>query len=177
MSDRLQELIDHHDIRRMLAEYCHGCDRCDEDLMGSVYLEDSWDDHGPTSGPGPEFARVMTERIRAESDVLSHLLGQSLINVTGDTANAETYFLAVIGSARDDGSRLCHQLGGRYVDRLERVGDTWKIKHRSAIKDWSADLRVEPGTDDPSGLKAGRRDARDTGAALLGLAHFTNESE
>jgi hypothetical protein len=38
MDKRLQELLDHHDIAQTLKEYCHGCDRGDEDRMASVYL-------------------------------------------------------------------------------------------------------------------------------------------
>ena len=47
MDERLQELWDHHAIRKLLATYCHGCDRADEVLMASTYVRDSWDDHGP----------------------------------------------------------------------------------------------------------------------------------
>jgi hypothetical protein len=46
MNPVLQEVIDHHEIRKVMSVYCHGCDRGDEARMASVYLEQSWDDHG-----------------------------------------------------------------------------------------------------------------------------------
>lgn len=61
MDARLQEMLDHHEIRKTLAEYCHACDRADAKLMGSVYTgDDSFDDHGKVRAPGPEYARMMT---------------------------------------------------------------------------------------------------------------------
>ena len=46
MDPRLQEMLDHYEIRKTLAEYCHGCDRCDEPRMAGVYAEGGFDDHG-----------------------------------------------------------------------------------------------------------------------------------
>jgi hypothetical protein len=81
---RLQQMLDEHEIRRLLAEYVHGCDRVDAALLASVYWPDSWDDHGITQAPGPEFASIMTRRISNECEVLWHLMGQSLIRIDGD---------------------------------------------------------------------------------------------
>ena len=89
MDKRLQQLLDHHEITQTLKEYCHGCDRSDEQRMASVYLEDSFDHHGNFKAPGKQFAKLMTERILATTDSLFHMLGQSLINVDGDEAGAE----------------------------------------------------------------------------------------
>ena len=87
MDSRLAEMLDHHEIRTLLATYCHGCDRTDAALMGSVYAgDDSFDDHGHVKAPGPEYARVMTEIIKQRTEVITHILGQSLIKVEGDTA-------------------------------------------------------------------------------------------
>jgi hypothetical protein len=171
MDPQLQELIDERDIRRLLAEYAHGCDRCDGALMGSVYVADSWDDHGTVKAAGPEFARVMTEEIiPASCDTLSHLLGQSLVEIDGDTARAETYYLAVTRSTVD-GVPMCNQLGGRYVDRLERVDGGWKVKHRVCLRDWSVSLEVKADTFANAQLTPGERSGADPGVALMGLAH------
>ena len=171
MDAGLQLLLDERDIRRLLAEYAHGCDRCDGALMGSVYAADSWDDHGVTKAAGPEFSRVMTEEIiPASCETLSHLLGQSLIEVDGDTARAETYYVAVTLSTVD-GAPMCNQLGGRYVDRLERSHGAWKVKHRVCLRDWSVSLDVKADSFAHAQLTLGRRDGEDVGVALLGLAH------
>ncbi|MCB2077691.1 MAG: nuclear transport factor 2 family protein [Novosphingobium sp.] len=133
---RLQELWDHHEIRQLLAVYCHGCDRADIPEMASVYCEDSWDDHGPNKCDGKEFSDLIIRQSLQTSRVVSHQLGQSLINVDGDTAGAETYFIA---SCLDEqaGGEILNQLGGRYVDTLKREGGKWRIKKRLCVREWS----------------------------------------
>lgn len=175
MEARLQEMLDHYEITKTLSEYCHGCDRCDEARMGSVYLEDSWDDHGAIQARGPEFARVMTAQILARTNSLSHLLGQSLIRVNGDEAGAETYFLAVSHSTREDGVEMCNQLGGRYVDKLQRENGRWRIKHRCVVRDWSISMPVEHDWTTHAGLKEGARSSADPAAVALGLVHSGGE--
>ena len=96
MDERLQTLWDHHQIRDLLATYCHGCDRADEVEMASTYCEDSLDDHGPRKMPGKPFSIATVAELLATTDLVSHLLGQSLIRVSGDTAGAETYFIATL---------------------------------------------------------------------------------
>jgi len=137
MDPRLQEVIDHHEIRKLLAAYCHGCDRADAERMGSVYADDSWDDHGPNKGEGREFARAMTADIAANNTLCSHQLGQSLITVSGDTAGVETYFIASLRNRPGDNGDVLYQLGGRYVDSLERHGESWRIKRRVCVREWS----------------------------------------
>jgi hypothetical protein len=170
MDARLQEIIDHHEIRKTLTEYCHGCDRCDEVHMASVYLEDSWDDHGRIKARGWDFARLMTAEIQRRTLTLSHLLGQSLIKVNGNEAGAETYFTAV-QHRTDHVARMCDQLGGRYLDKLQRENDRWLIKHRTVVRDWSISLPVGEDCFIDAGLKHGFRSNEDPSYATLGLTH------
>jgi hypothetical protein len=171
MDPRLQEMLDHYEIRKTLAQYCHGCDRCDEPRMAGVYVEDSWDDHGHRRAPGPEYARLMAGEVLATTDSMYHLLGQSQIRVNGDEAAAETYFLAVSTGPNADGVETCNQLGGRFVDRFERQGDRWLIKHRTVLRDWAISLPVEQDWTAEAGLRPGERSDADPSFAALGLAH------
>lgn len=172
MDQRLQELLDHHAITRLLAEYAHACDRCDTERMAAIYWEDSWDDHGKDQATGPAFAELMTrELIPANCETLSHILGQSLINLAGDEAGAETYYLAVTRAVGADGQPICNQLGGRYVDRLERRAGEWRIKHRTCLRDWSVTLRVEDDHFAAAMLKPGHRSGEDLSYQVLGWQH------
>ena len=172
MDQRLQHLLDETEIRRLLAEYAHACDRCDTAAMAAVYWEDSWDDHGRDQATGPDFARLMTgEIIPATCETLSHLLGQSLITLDGDSAGAETYYLAVTLSTGADGEPRCNQLGGRYIDRFERRGDEWRIKHRTCLRDWSVTLRVDEDRFALAQLKPGHRSGADLSYPALGRRH------
>ena len=171
MDSRLQEMLDHYEIRKTLSEYCNGCDRVNEDRMGSVYVEDSFDDHGGHKLPGPEFARVMAAQVASNSEVMFHLLGQSLINVKGDEAGCETYFFAVSRAPREGDLPLCNQLGGRFVDSLVRVGDGWKLKNRTVVRDWTMTLPVASDWPDAMALTPGQRSAEDPSFAVLGISH------
>jgi len=172
MEPRLQEIIDHHEIRKVLALYCHACDRTDAALMTSIYVaEGSYDDHGIVKGPGPHYAREITALIKNTTQAISHTLGQSLIQVEGTEARAETFFLAFMTAEGEDGTPRLSQLAGRFVDRLERVGDGWKIKHRIAVHDLSITHRIEDDFLASNQLVRGSRLADDPGVALLGLAH------
>src|SRR5262245_36495808 len=155
MTDRdsiLQEMIDHHEIRKMLSVYCHGCDRGNGPVMASVYLEDSWDDHGPYKGPGPGYAARLMGIFKNTGAKTTHLLGQSLINLKGDEAGAETCFLAAVRKIREEGPVEISLVSGRWIDMLVREPDGWKIKKRTAVHDWTITLDVENDTHRDSGF-------------------------
>ncbi|PEQ12067.1 hypothetical protein B2G71_13030 [Novosphingobium sp. PC22D] len=164
----MQELWDHHEIRQLLATYCHGCDRDDLAEMASVYTEESWDDHGRNKCDGKQFARIVLDEARQTMRVVSHQLGQSLVRVAGESAAAETYFVATLGSPAETGEKLT-QLGGRYVDSLVREDGAWRIKERLCVRDWSTTGLIDPGYLENSGFIEGRRDAADVSWSRLGL--------
>jgi hypothetical protein len=173
MDAELQEMLDHHRIRQVLAEYCRGSDRCDEPLMASVYAKESWDDHGLFRGPGDEFARAMTAMTIETTETLSHSLGQSLITVNGDEAGAETYFIAVARTIGPDDTLMCNQLGGRFVDKLVREDGHWKVKHRIAMRDWSVAIPLTNDWELSTTLTPGTRSETDPSYAVLGTARGT----
>jgi hypothetical protein len=167
---RLRELWDHHLIRQLLSTYCTGCDRADEPRMAGTYAAESWDDHGPDNGPGGPFAAKMTARV-ALNETCSHQLGQSQIVVRGDEAAAETYFIATVRKRDGEGRDTLHQLGGRYVDMLVRVGEDWRIADRICVRDWSTSTLIAADWLRDAGFVAGRTDGTDPAYARLGLSH------
>jgi SnoaL-like domain len=173
MDERLQEMLDHYEIKKTLSEYCQGCDRCDEPRMAGVYGQESWDDHGAHRAPGPQFAHEMIQQILQRTDSLYHMLGQSLIRINGDDAGAETYFLAASRSRGPDGVQMCNQLGGRFVDRFRREGGRWLIKHRCVVRDWSISLPADaPDWTTAARLTEGQRSNADPCFAALGIEHL-----
>lgn len=170
LSRTLQEMADHHEIRKVLSVYCHGCDRGDEARMSSVYIEDSWDDHGMYKGPGSGLAKRVMGNTGTHRTV-THLLGQSLIDVRGDEAGAETYFLAVIAERDQPDGEVLTQLGGRFVDTFVRVEGEWKIKKRICVRDWSISLDVTKDHLANNNLVQGQLSGQDPSYAALGLSH------
>ncbi|HEX7856360.1 MAG TPA: nuclear transport factor 2 family protein [Sphingobium sp.] len=172
MDPRIQEMLDHHEIRRTLAIYCHACDRGDADLMANVYTgAESFDDHGRVKASGPEYARAMTQIIRERTDAIWHSLGQSLIQVDGDEASAETFFLAWMRLPGTGNAPRLNQLAGRFLDRLHRIDGSWKIHHRTCVRDTSISLPVFEDDYADFNFVQGTRDTQDLGVAMLGLAH------
>jgi hypothetical protein len=171
MDAELQELLDHHRIRRTLQDYCFACDRADELAIAELYVEDSWDDHGVVRAPGREYAKVMTARLLENSRSISHHLGQSTVRLAGDTAGAETYYLAVMVTVDEGGRETCNQMGGRFIDELVRRDDRWLIKHRRIVRDWGISLPVVSDWTSTAGLPDGRRSGEDLAFEVLGRRH------
>lgn len=174
MDPRLQEMLDHYEIRKTLAQYCHACDRADAEAMASVYTgADSFDDHGHVKASGPEYAQVMTNLIHERTDAIWHVLGQSLINVTGAQAKAETFFLAQMSLPKSEAEAKAriNQLSGRFLDELIKVDGQWKIKHRTCVRDTSITLFVERDDYASYGFVQGGRDKTDLGCQFIGFAH------
>jgi SnoaL-like domain len=157
------ELADREAIRDCLMRYSRGIDRLDAELLKSVYWPDSVDDHVGFVGSGPEFIDYVVS-VLATMDQTVHLLGNILIEIDSiGAANTETYFQAFHRLRGADERRNDLVVGGRYVDRLEKRSDEWRLAQRLVILDWfreyqdSADwsalplgLQVKPGGRKPN---------------------------
>lgn len=171
MDARLQELLDHHEIRTLLARYCRACDRMDAAEMASVYCEESWDDHGPNKCDGKAFARLIVADLREADALCSHQLGQSLIAVNGNEAGCETYFTATIRYPLSDTPDRLYQMAGRFLDSLTREGGQWKIKRRICVREWSLVREIGDEWLADAGFVGPGRSADDPSYSELGLAH------
>jgi hypothetical protein len=112
-------------------------DRQDAALLASTYWPDGWDDHGMIESSGEDFSRAMVPMWPAMK--MDHLLGQSCIDIRDKFANVETYFFAYHRMGPGDETKDVF-LGGRYNDRLEKRGSSWRFIHRVAVYDWYRDL-------------------------------------
>jgi hypothetical protein len=145
MDHRLQRLIDEADIRRVLALYARGVDRLDAELIGSVYCEESTDDHGTYKG---------------HAEATAHNLNQSIIEIHDEAARAETYFVAYHVRKAQDGEYL-DRFGGRYLDELVKRDGEWQIMDRVVVRDWSATDKIEGAHYSADDFVNGRRSRED----------------
>jgi hypothetical protein len=128
----MQELLDHHRIRTVMGRYARGVDRYDEELVLSVFHEDALDCHGiNTVSPTGVVEKLMPAL--KEREASNHYLMNSVIDVDGDVAHVETYFILVRKLIGADDVEL---MGGRYVDRFERRRGSWKVAVRVVVADW-----------------------------------------
>ena len=142
--ERLQRLADTQEIHEVLLRWCRGIDRGDEELMRSAYHPDAVDEHGANTYTGETAARAYIEKHRRAFKRHMHLTLNTLIEVDGDTATAESYMIASLVPNRS-GPEALMLAGGRYLDRLERRAGEWRLIHRHMIMEWLTSVDQMPG--------------------------------
>lgn len=130
---RIDAMLDREAIRDALSRFSRGMDRFDREAYLSAFHDDAEMAAGPFVGSARdcwEWAVPMHE----EGQLLTH---HSLLNITidldGDTAHTETYYMFVARN-RDESVVLA---GGRYVDRFEKRNGDWRIALRTNIIEWA----------------------------------------
>jgi hypothetical protein len=137
---RIDELLAKQEIADAMARYARGIDRRDEELVRSAYHEDSVDEHGwGFTGPGWGLAaatRLDGTGFPVDWLTTTHFLGQSHVEVDGDEAASETYFISYTRVKDEQDTPWDVVIAGRYVDRWERREDGFKVSHRKVVYDW-----------------------------------------
>jgi hypothetical protein len=145
---RVQQLIDRDEIQQIVYSYCRAADRNDEHLLRSVFHAEATLDLGPGLFQGTStdyigwFSNVM-QQVKSSQ----HFVGNCRVEVKGDAAYAESYFMIHHRLDKPTGREDLF-LSGRWLDRLERrptgTAGVWKIVHRKQLMDW---VRTEPVAD------------------------------
>ncbi len=99
-------------------------DRLDRELLRSAYHDDAVDDHVGFVGPVDDFID-WAFAYHATQTRHQHYLMNHTVDIAGDEAHSETYYMFV-GTDRDPDKPLIIS-GGRYVDRLARRDGRWAI--------------------------------------------------
>ncbi len=139
---KVRELVARAEIYDLLCDYMRAQDRLDPVLHRSVFHDDATTDYGAYVG-GPDGFVAFAQGVLTPHLANHHMIGQARIEVEGDIAFGEVYFQAHHRVVESDGEYDLF-VSGRYVDRYERRGGTWKIAHRSERVDW---VRHEPAAD------------------------------
>lgn len=133
VSQLKEEWADREAIRECLYTYARAIDRCDMELMKSVYWPGAMDYHTGFSGTAEEFMAWASAQMAAMGQNM-HLFGNILIDLDGPTANVESYHWFIIASVGGSGRDTVGC--GRYLDRFERRDDEWRIAERLVLVDW-----------------------------------------
>jgi len=130
-------MVDREQIRDRLARLARGEDRRDATLIRGCFWPDAAVDLGIFTGHFDDYLAWVVPGAPS-IPVTLHTLGQSLIELGGDTARVETHVTAYhridMGNQERD-----MVIGGRYLDRLEKRGGEWRIAHRTMLYDWTRD--------------------------------------
>jgi hypothetical protein len=158
MSDLAAPLADRLAIQDVLCRYARGIDRCDEAVLRAVWWPGATADYGNGAGDAGDWSGAVVTALGAMRRT-QHFLGNMLIEIDGDGATAETYCRAYHEIDGTGGPEEM-EVGGRYLDRLEKRDGEWRIAQRRYVLDWNRNTPSTAAWDGPlyGGLQ--RRGAR-----------------
>lgn len=136
----LKALLERDRIRNCIVRLARGEDRRDAALIASACWPDSVSDYGVFKGSFDEYLAWVVPGSPA-IPVTQHVLGQSHIELDGDSARVETQ---VVSYHRVNFGEQEHDtvIGGRYLDVLEKRAGEWRIAQRTLLYDWFQDWGV-----------------------------------
>jgi SnoaL-like domain len=140
----LQAMLDQQKIRDCIARLARGEDRRDAAVLRACFWPDSTFDYAMYKGTFAEYLAWVVPGADAIIDT-QHMLGQTVIEMDGNRAKAETHVFSYHRVDMGDGvgeHDTC--IGGRYLDEMEqRPGEDgaskWAILHRTMLYDWYND--------------------------------------
>jgi hypothetical protein len=148
----VEALASKQEIYECILRYARGSDRYDEQLMRSTFHPDAVVDR-ERIWQVDEWLELSMARDRTRARM--HHIGNVLIELDGDTAVAETYWIAYQAWAEDE-THYLRTRAARYADRFERRDGSWKVAYRGVVDDWSCVQQVgaaiEQGHSDLVGL-------------------------
>ena len=124
-------------IVAVAVAYTWALDEHDWDALDDVFVPDAT----AILGHPPELVGrgAIKRRIRdalSPLDDSHHLVGNHQVRVDGDSAAHRCYLHAQhVRRAADGGPH--YVVAGRYVDRLVRTADGWRIAHRDLVVMWT----------------------------------------
>lgn len=139
-------LIDQRAIVDHTIAYCWAIDTRDWEALRGIFARDVHAELGRTVHHDVEG---VIERCRTTLDPLDasqHSVSNHQVTVDGDRATCRCYFRAQhVRSSTPGGAN--YMIGGVYDDRLERVGDGWRITHRVLTVSWTEGNPAVTGSD------------------------------
>lgn len=137
---RLDLLLDRQDILDCLTRFSRGMDRFDRALVLSAFHPDAVIAAGDFVGDAAGLFEWASTMHREGQVATHHNLLNNSVDLDGDTAHSETYYLFAARN-RDETNWVA---GGRYFDRLERRGGSWRISVRTNVIEWSGMIPTMP---------------------------------
>ncbi|MGH6745265.1 SnoaL-like protein [Novosphingobium sp. PhB55] len=137
MTPDIQTLLDREAIRDCVARLARGEDRRSADLIRSCWWPEARFDYGVYAGDFDAYLAWVVPGADAIKDT-QHLIGQSVIELDGDSARVESHVFSYHRVDMGEGDRdTC--IGGRYLDTFEKRDGQWRIADRVMLYDWEQD--------------------------------------
>jgi 3-phenylpropionate/cinnamic acid dioxygenase small subunit len=133
----LQQISDRIEIEELLVRYSRALDHREFDTLETLFTENAVFDAGSLGCPtGAGEIRAMIEGTLTGLDATQHLVGKSLIEIDGDSAEVRTYLISQHIREATPGPVKHYFVGGEYADRLMRTPEGWKIAYRRLDRMW-----------------------------------------
>ncbi len=133
-SEKPLELLDYVRIRRRLDSYMSALDRLDHAELIASFTEDAditYHNGRDTYVGGSHWLASAGPRM-AKFVSTNHTLSNSVIEVHGDTATADSRAVAWLLTSEEDGN-IVYMRAVRYLDELVHTSDGWKISKRQHL--------------------------------------------
>jgi len=120
------------------VRYATALDRRDWALLHTFFTPDVEGDYGGGRPlHGHEAGEAMCRQALEPLTVSQHLLGNFMVEVSGDTASSSCYLQAQhVKPGTPGGDNFI--VAGTYTDRLVRTADGWRIARRRLEVTWTA---------------------------------------
>lgn len=128
----LRALLDRAEIEDLMHRYAEMVDRRDWVQMDRIFALEATIDYASTGGPKGPFRETLAwlDRALESWPINLHIVTNLIIDLEGDVARTRCYFHAPMGRNTPDGDQYIVTNAGRYVDRLVRTTDGWRIVER-----------------------------------------------
>jgi hypothetical protein len=144
-SSEMQYLMDRAAIHDLHARYFQDLDRGDPEQVRSCFTDDvraHYDERTPTAGIDALIASLQNfNRLKdGTMRVTTHFMGNLIFSaIRADAAETETNALALLVEP-GEGADIVAVRSLRYLDRMRRQDDGWRISDRIHTLDWSCQV-------------------------------------
>lgn len=142
----IQQLLDKQACTEVIYRVARAIDRCDAEALAACFHPDATDDHGIFKGTAADFVTFVMPML-AGMIRTQHSICNIIIEVQGNEARAESYFIAQHTLPTDTGAQTEMFAAGRYLDTFSLRNGTWRLQHRHAVYDWNTQEKATSGWD------------------------------
>jgi hypothetical protein len=165
----ITELLIKQEISDVMMRYCRGVNRLDIELVRSCFHPDAIEDHGAAAVNAMTYVDNLGPALERGFATTFHFVGNQLVEVDGNRASHEAYFIGWHRLHPGPGGEEKDVLfGGRYLAVFEsREGGPWLIADRTVVHDWSRADLIDGDWPPAAAFRQGRADSRDLVFHLL----------
>jgi ketosteroid isomerase-like protein len=131
----LDDVIAHHQIARLLAEFARAMDERDWNRIAEILVDDAVADIGEGRLDGSAAIIATLRRYLDTCGPTQHLLGNLIVDVNGDEAQSRCY-VSDMHLGTGEREHLTFVTLGDYHDRWRKIDGCWRmverIKHNRA---------------------------------------------